>query len=101
MDVFIYRHVGDDSIEAVVDPETLDLVGPQSDELLQFLVIANVSIKSLIEMGVFTNEAKVSIASDPDSRKNVLPPMKRIELEELEAAVVSFWLKKNSFSSRV
>ena len=57
MEVFIYRHVGDDSIEAVVDPETLDLVGPQTDELLQFLLNTNVSIKALIDMSIFTKVA--------------------------------------------
>ena len=65
MEVFIFRHVGDDSIEAVVDPETLDLVGPQTEELLQFLVNTNVSIKALIDMSIFTKVAFWFLSSPP------------------------------------
>jgi hypothetical protein len=41
----IFKHVGDDQIEAVVDPETLDLIGPQTDSLIEFLKNVNIPIK--------------------------------------------------------
>ena len=96
VDVLICRHVGDDEIEAVVDPETLDLVGPQTEELTLFLQNVNMSIKSLIEMSIFSSfiEAKIFIGKEPEGGKSLPPPNKKVKKEDLEAAAVikeSFW----------
>ena len=61
VDVLIYRHISEKDTEAVVDPETLDLVGGQSDQLVKFLNQTNLTMKALVEMGIFTKfiEAKI------------------------------------------
>ena len=60
-DVNVYRHKLLRDVEAVVDPETLDLVGGQSSQLINFLNQTDMSIKVLIETGVFRDfvEAKI------------------------------------------
>ena len=72
--VLIYRHVVHDSMEAVVHPETLDLVGPQSEELLQFLEKTCATVKTLIEMNVFYKF----------SEAEVLPPAAAAQAAEEE-----------------
>ena len=61
VDVLICRHVTEQETEAVVDPVTLDLVGGQSKLLVAFLNQTNLTIKALIEMGIFVKfiEAKI------------------------------------------
>ena len=61
MEAFIYVHVDDDSLEAIVNPETLDLIGLQTDKLRQFLANTNVSMKTLIEKGTFTKICKTKM----------------------------------------
>ena len=89
VDVFIYKHITDDNVEAVVDGQ-YDLIGPQKDSLLDFLKNANVTIKQLIDVGAFKllTIGKVKIAKDPDAKDEVPPPAKKIKLENLSPAQV-------------
>ena len=85
VEVLIYKHVGEPQIEAVVNPETLELVGPQTDVLINFLQNVNMPITALIEMSIFTKfiEAKISVAKEPEAEQTVLPPMKKMKKEEV------------------
>ena len=60
-DVNVYRHKLLRDVEAVVDPATLDLVGGQSSQLINLLNQTDMTIKALIETGVFRDfvEAKI------------------------------------------
>ena len=57
-DVNVYRHK---LLRDVEDPETLDLVGGQSSQLINLLNQTDMTIKALIETGVFRDfvEAKI------------------------------------------
>lgn len=102
VEVLIYKHVGEPQIEAVVDPATLELLGPQTDLLVNFLQNVNMPIKTLIEMSIFTKfiEAKINVAKDPEVQRNVAPPSKKVKIEELSAveviAILSFIMLKMS-----
>ena len=49
----VYKHIYE-NIQAVVHPETLELLGKQSNKLLVYLKTNNETIKSLIKMGIFS-----------------------------------------------